>query len=241
VPQRLRAVLLRGLRSDPHERYPSMEALLDDLAPPRAGAGRPWLAVGGGLVIVVAVSFAFGYAKLGWFGGGEAREACPSARPQLDGVWDDATKASLRAAVLASNRDYAAASWDIFESDLDSYAGDWVDMHRAACEATLVRGEQSPELLDLRMACLAQRRDELAALTASLASVDDDGLRRMNSAARTLTPLSICANREELTAPVPLPQHARAGRADSPRARECKQPRPPRQVRRGARRHQRDS
>ena len=40
---------------------------------------------------------------------------------------------------------------------LDRYAARWADMYTEACEATQVRGEQSAEVLDLRMECLNQR------------------------------------------------------------------------------------
>ncbi|HEU5056561.1 MAG TPA: tetratricopeptide repeat protein, partial [Kofleriaceae bacterium] len=40
----------------------------------------------------------------------------------------------------------------------------WVARHRAVCQATHVRGEQSPALLDLRMRCLDRRLAELDAL-----------------------------------------------------------------------------
>ena len=38
-------------------------------------------------------------------------------------------------------------------------------MHRDACEATHLRGEQSAEVLDLRMVCLQERFNEVRALT----------------------------------------------------------------------------
>ena len=41
-------------------------------------------------------------------------------------------------------------------------------MYVEACEATHVRGEQSAEVLDLRMACLHEWLDGLRALTAGL-------------------------------------------------------------------------
>ena len=40
---------------------------------------------------------------------------------------------------------------------LDDYAAKWAGLYRDACEATHVRGEQSEEVLDLRMGCLNER------------------------------------------------------------------------------------
>ena len=69
-----------------------------------------------------------------------------------------------------------------------------------ACEATLVRGEQSPELMDLRMLCLDRRRGELRALVRALA-VELDPTKALDGAAR-LTPIASCADVTALSARV---------------------------------------
>lgn len=51
VPARLRKVLLRGLSTDPARRYPSMEALLAELAPAPVRRGRWPLAVGASVLL----------------------------------------------------------------------------------------------------------------------------------------------------------------------------------------------
>ena len=45
-------------------------------------------------------------------------------------------------------------------------------MHVQTCEATHVRGEQSGEVLDLRMGCLTDTLDEVRALTEVLSRAD---------------------------------------------------------------------
>ncbi|MCA9683878.1 MAG: hypothetical protein KC457_16880, partial [Myxococcales bacterium] len=50
----------------------------------------------------------------------------------------------------------------------DGYAASWVVMSTDACEATLVREQQSQEVLAVRTACLDERLEELRALTTSL-------------------------------------------------------------------------
>jgi tetratricopeptide (TPR) repeat protein len=57
------------------------------------------------------------------------------------------------------------------EAALDRYAGAWARKHRDVCEATRLRGEQSPAALDLRMACMDRRLAELDALVSTLAAV----------------------------------------------------------------------
>ena len=54
---------------------------------------------------------------------------------------------------------------------------------RQACEATRVRGEQSEELLDLRMQCLDQRRSELRELVRQFEVAAPDVIERAGQAA----------------------------------------------------------
>jgi serine/threonine protein kinase len=51
VPARLRKILLRGLATRPEDRYPTMEALLADLAGPVKKRNLPLLLLGGALVV----------------------------------------------------------------------------------------------------------------------------------------------------------------------------------------------
>lgn len=55
---------------------------------------------------------------------------------------------------------------------LDSYVARWSSMYTEACEATRVRGEQSAEVLDLRMECLNERLSGVRALTMVFQSAD---------------------------------------------------------------------
>jgi eukaryotic-like serine/threonine-protein kinase len=84
---------------------------------------------------------------------------------------------------------------------LDDYARAWSGQRIEACRATHVLGEQSGELLDLRMECLDRRMDELDALVTALAS----GAPDVASAVAGLVPLTACADATALREVVPLP------------------------------------
>lgn len=88
---------------------------------------------------------------------------------------------------------------------LDDYARRWVAMHVDACEATQVRGEQSPELLDLRVACLGQDLDEMRAQVDVLAHADTTTVSRSAQAVRALPRLAACADVAALRAPIRPP------------------------------------
>jgi hypothetical protein len=108
----------------------------------------------------------------------------------------------VRAAFVATGAPYAADAVRGASEALDAYAGAWASMHTEACEATRVRGEQSEELLDLRMECLARRLEETRALVEVLARADAPVVVRAAQAARSLSPLEGCANVAALRAPV---------------------------------------
>jgi tetratricopeptide (TPR) repeat protein len=88
----------------------------------------------------------------------------------------------------------AQDTWEQVSERLDRYASAWLAMRRDACEATHVRGEQSAEVLDLRMACLDDRRDSLAALTNLLATGDRGAVTNAVNAVRALPTLDGCAD-----------------------------------------------
>lgn len=87
---------------------------------------------------------------------------------------------------------------------LDRYGEAWAAMHREACLSN-VRGEQSSELLDLRMACLERRRGEVRALVTVLPEGAQGTASRAVSAAESLSPLAACADVEALRAQVKPP------------------------------------
>ncbi|WP_437753504.1 protein kinase domain-containing protein [Sorangium sp. So ce1389] len=201
IPSFLQGPLARGLSLAPEHRYPSMSALLADLERRSTSPRRRRLTVG---ALGVAAVLAAGAGALWWRDRGDG--VCAHAEERLAGAWDDALKGKLRAAFLATGAPFAQAAWSGTEALVDRYAKRWVQMHTDACEATHVRGEQSGELLDLRMACLAQRREGLRALTAVLASAERDVVERAARAADQLPPLEECASVEALTAPLRPPR-----------------------------------
>jgi tetratricopeptide (TPR) repeat protein len=199
VPRWLRQVLLTGLALKPEARHASMAALLAALrADPRVARGRRLRAVG--LLAVI------GLGALAWRL--ESRRelvACQGAGRKLKGVWDEARRAAVRSAFLGSGKPYAQAVLGTVERAFDDYARAWSTMHVDACEATRLRGEQSQELLDLRMACLSERLTQLGALVDQYTRADGAAVERAASSVQSLPGLDACADTAALRAPVPPP------------------------------------
>jgi serine/threonine protein kinase/tetratricopeptide (TPR) repeat protein len=199
VPTWVRRVLLRGLAVAPAARWPSMNALLDQLGRDPVRRRRRWFAAAG--VTVSVASLMVGAQQWGARGG----KMCLGSARHLAGVWDDAHRLSLRAAFAESGKVYAAQAARAAESALDGYAAAWVAMHGDACESTRVRGDQTEATMALRMACLDERKKELAALTQLFADADAETVERALPAVEALPPVSLCADVQALAQVAPPP------------------------------------
>jgi tetratricopeptide (TPR) repeat protein len=77
--------------------------------------------------------------------------------------------------------------------------------HTDACAATRVRGEQSEEVMELRMECLDRRRQEVSALVEVLTHADAQVAQRAPRAVASLPGLDECKNADALRQVVPPP------------------------------------
>ncbi|MBK7828550.1 tetratricopeptide repeat-containing serine/threonine-protein kinase [Nannocystis sp.] len=193
VPRKLLRVLERGLASLPAERWPDMAALLAALAPER-GRTR-------GLAVAAALTAAAVGLAIGLSRETDLSTRCLGAAARAAGVWDDEARAAVRVAFTATGLPYAASAREAVEADLDRHLADWQAMATDNCAATQIRGEQSPALMDRRLACLDERLEETRALVRLFRAADGPVVERSVHAARSLTPLSGCADAAALTAP----------------------------------------
>ncbi len=204
VPSWLRRALLRGLSVDPDRRYPSMAALLAALATDPTVRARRLLAVTAAALCVLAPVVAARRAS-------SSRQAlCRGGSDRLAGVWEAGGEPSPRKDVIhhafaATGKSYAEAAFTSASRYLDDYANQWVAMYADACQATQVRGEQSAEVLDLRMACLNGRLTGLRAVTDLFAAADAKVVENAVSSAAELPRLDRCADVALLRAVVQPP------------------------------------
>ncbi len=225
VPDRSRCpgwllkVVLRGLAIEPAERYPSMRDMLADLSRDPRASWRRLALVAGALATIAAVVLAQQTLS------GRRGQLCQGADRKLAGVWDAARKAEVARAFLASGRPNAQGALRNATTALDRFASEWTRAHTEACEATRLRGEQSEEMLDLRMACLSARLAEQGTLADLFAHADASVVDRATSAASALDPPSSCAaerllaSGQRLPAAGPARERARAVDEDIARAK----------------------
>jgi tRNA A-37 threonylcarbamoyl transferase component Bud32/tetratricopeptide (TPR) repeat protein len=202
VPAWLKTLLSRGLADDREHRFPSMDELVRALARGRGARRRRVIEAGAALgVLLIALG--------GWRVARGDHINCAAPAGRLAAAWsphDDSRRQMVHRAFTASGGANAEASWQRVAQMLDEYVGKWSAMYVETCEATHVRGEQSADVLDLRMSCLGENLDEVRALTDVLKQADATAVSRASTVVSSLTPVARCRDLAILRSAIPLPR-----------------------------------
>lgn len=151
VPPPVLRAIERGLREAPDDRHSSMEALLADLAVDVRARRRRRV----GVALLAAV------ALLAILGMRPQPMACDAAGARVETVWNPTRRADLASTFAAAG---LPGIWRQTAESIDTQTSTLRAMYQETCEATHVRGEQSLDLLDRRVACLDDRRRSTDAL-----------------------------------------------------------------------------
>jgi len=209
VPAWVRRVVVRGLRADPDERFPSMGELLVELSKDPEAARRRRLRIAGigAAFAVLSAAAVFGVVRY-WT---RAPEACAGARAQLASIWNAKARNGLENVFAETGTPYSADAFARAAAALDEYADEWTATWTAACQATRVHGTQSAALLDLRMHCLGRLRARMAAIVGVLGSRPDaTAVARAVQAVDELPAVDSCDDVDALTTVAPPPADADA-------------------------------
>ncbi|MBL8721871.1 MAG: tetratricopeptide repeat protein [Myxococcales bacterium] len=199
VPTRVRNALRRALDPDPEQRFPTLAPLAEALSAPRRE-----LRLALALLVLILATIPIGL--LGRRPAAAPPNPCPDTPDPLAGIWDAPTKKQVAEHLRATAPAIAAEVLLRLEPALDAHATAIRTMRVTACRATRVTGEQSEALLDLRMQCLDQRKEELRAIVALLGRADAKTAVQAPRAVLGLTDVLGCADVVNLSTPVPLPK-----------------------------------
>ncbi|HVE85713.1 MAG TPA: tetratricopeptide repeat-containing protein kinase family protein, partial [Myxococcales bacterium] len=193
APGAVTRCLQRGMAREPARRFPSMDALLQELEQAARPRWRPvpWLSAGAALAVAAAAS--------AWLW---REPGCRAAERALDGVWDQPARQAVRSAFLGSGGPEAGPAFDRVGVALDRYGRQYADAAQRACLAARA-GPAEDE--GRRTLCLTRRRQELAALVALLRAADRAVLAKAADAARALRPVSDCEDPARLRRQPRLP------------------------------------
>ena len=202
VPAWLRRPLVRALSPEARDRFASVDQLLAELARDPAARRRR-------VALAVAAVGLGGLALFGVLRRPAATPPCLGADQVVLRLWDPAARARVSAAFRSTGRPSADAWSARVAGELERRVGALGAARITACEATSVRREQSPALLDLRIACLDRRAGELGALIDRLGGEPDTTLMdRALDAIAALPPLDACGDATALLSMTPRPRDA---------------------------------
>ena len=199
IPAALRAVIAKGLRTSPDDRFVDVRGLLRAVRRARGAPRRRTLLLGS--VAATAVVGAGVYEL------SQREEPCRGTAEKLEHRWGDEQRRAVGDALAQAGTEFARDNAARVVDVLDDYAAGWVEARKEACRATRVTQEQSEALMDLRIACLDDRLGDLVALAELLrepGASEHDALE----AARGLRPLGPCSDANFLTAALQPPEDA---------------------------------
>ncbi|HUB09342.1 MAG TPA: serine/threonine-protein kinase [Myxococcales bacterium] len=195
VPRFVKQAIVRGLSTEPAERFPTMDGLLAALSRSpvrRAALGLGAAAAAAAIVALVGLLRARGPPAIA---------GCDDAS-QLGGVWNGDAREAVRARLGASSAALVRA--------LDAYAADWTRSQEAAChEAERTRGDEATLS---RLTCLGRQRLDFRALVEALSHADRGSAAGAGDALAGLLPPARCADPHVLAELPRLPTdpHVRA-------------------------------
>jgi tetratricopeptide (TPR) repeat protein/predicted Ser/Thr protein kinase len=176
VPQRIRAVLERGLASEPADRYADMTALLAALRAAAAPRTKRHLA------LAAVAALALGGAALATItivGNRRHEAACAAAGNDMLRIFDDAKRSEIRAAFVATGSPFAISASDRASDVLGRYTTVLATKAIGVC-----RGLGEPaRISEVRRICLGDRRRDVAAFVDILTHADKPLVQRAASSA----------------------------------------------------------
>ena len=206
VPSYIHKAILRGLSLDPAARFQSMAELLAVLSPEARRKRRLGIlgGVGGGILLVALM----GAASAQRVYMANANRTCCEAEEQIDRVWGR-VKEQAAQAMLATKAPYARDVWLRVDHNVEKYLNEWRVARTDACAATFTKRKQPRIHLTLRLNCLENQLQEVAAFAELLRHADEEILDRASDASSDFSSPSICADAIALIAQVPEDTKAR--------------------------------
>ena len=192
VPRGLLQIVRRGLRFEPHERWPTMGALLEALErfPVRRKLAHRLVGLGGvlalGAVAVVGLT---------------RSEPCLEIEDLVVPGWSASEREELQAAVSAAGPQ-AEATWTGLRSTVDRWGQRWRSVHGEACRAARVDHRTTEIAYGRQMACLERAGRTTQALLDGLRG-DSQAWLHARETALALPIVAPCSRAEALLSIAP--------------------------------------
>jgi tetratricopeptide (TPR) repeat protein len=196
VPPHVNQAVMRGLATEPEQRFSDMPALLRALAHDPRQRRRRLIALGGAGAVLLGLGVLSGQTV-----GKEAPCAVHNA-PILE-TWNPERAREIRQALGATNVPFAGKSADKLVSELDGYTDAWAQEWSSVCEASR---RHEPVEVYRRRACLTRGTARVVELLAALSEPSAADVARVPDALASLPDLTVCNDAPMLEREGPLPR-----------------------------------
>jgi serine/threonine-protein kinase len=134
---------------------------------------------------------------------------CRGATARVADLWDSSRQTAVKNRFAETHHATAIGTFATVDRIMRQYVDRWTAAYTDACEATHVRGEQSLDVLDLRMSCLGEELEGARALATTFAEADSAVVDNAVQAASSYGDLHRCQDTRGLRSGSPLPSDKR--------------------------------
>ncbi|MCH9685505.1 MAG: serine/threonine-protein kinase [Deltaproteobacteria bacterium] len=185
----IHAVIMRGLATDPDDRYPSMDALIEALGSVPRRRTPVWLA--GGIVGLTALAGAGAWALRA-----DAPDLPGCEMPLSQVEWDDTRRTRLGTAMAPNN----ASAGERVTAWVDDYVERWQAHASQVCAPQPTAEPEVVKLVRAQRQCLGVRSAELASLLTAIEAAPPDTQAGASRALHSLHPPVRCMEPSHLAA-----------------------------------------
>lgn len=205
VPGWLFPIIVKGLSPNPAQRHASMGVLLELLQKDPSQRRRRWAVVTIAAVLTVAVGVG------AWLWPLVRASGCHRETDRIGTAWTSEARQRTETAFRATQLPFAGTALEFVRTTLDSVSRRWVAERHRACDDSLLRQRRSERDLDLRLACLENRRVELTTLVKQFEQADATLVTSAVAAVSQLGSVERCANVELLESRALMTDEVRRG------------------------------
>jgi tetratricopeptide (TPR) repeat protein/predicted Ser/Thr protein kinase len=203
VPTSVVSAINRGLETKPADRFASMDALLEAIAPrttPR------WTRAAFAGVGILAVSMAAAYGLGRKSGAVQVQNPCEGATRPLETVWNEQRRLELTQAFAVSGAHNASSMSTRVTAAIDEHARRWAEAASESCRMVAVDHTLGEELSFRSSRCIASSLEHLGEQLDTMAEVDEAQVQSALTAIDRLDDPATCVDPRMLELQVLIPR-----------------------------------
>jgi len=195
VPTWLRDVVVRGLSTEPSDRWPSMDALLAELQRDPEESRPPWIMIGSALGVGSLITVAYLASRP------PVDDRCADAASAIDQTWDDTRRDAVSTALAQSDLAHAPSVSQAIDAAMADWVERWQEQYLDVCRVSVKPAPRGPDPSEVpALLCLEQQRQQTEALADAVADASTFGVLQGPWVIDAMPDPAACADGGELVA-----------------------------------------